>query len=119
MADEKCILDPMRDCLGLQKANMLEKQMDQWRQQARETHQGIFDRLLALEKSDSARAEQYKAIMDKLTELGDDLSNTAKSISALKEKPAKRWESIVEKAITLAVGGFVTWILLGAPGLGG
>ena len=25
MPDEKCIVDPQRDCLGLQKANMLEK----------------------------------------------------------------------------------------------
>ena len=30
MADEKCILDPQRDCLGIQKANMLEKQMSEW-----------------------------------------------------------------------------------------
>ena len=26
MPDEKCILDPQMDCLGLHKANMLEKQ---------------------------------------------------------------------------------------------
>ena len=46
--DEKCILDPQRDCLGLQKANMLEKQMSEWREASRSTHKELFDRLREL-----------------------------------------------------------------------
>lgn len=38
---EKCILDPSRDCLGLEKARMLEKQVDEYRRQAREDHSKI------------------------------------------------------------------------------
>ena len=49
--DDKCILDPQRDCLGLQKANMLEKQMDQWREQSRGTHKELFDRMGKLERT--------------------------------------------------------------------
>ena len=38
MAPEKCIVDPSRDCLGLAKAEMLENQIAEYRQQSRETH---------------------------------------------------------------------------------
>ena len=40
--DEHCILDPQRDCLGLQKANMLEAQMKEWREAARATHKDLL-----------------------------------------------------------------------------
>ena len=45
MADEKCIADPQRDCLGLHKAIALEKQMSEYRTQARETHAEMFQRI--------------------------------------------------------------------------
>lgn len=64
--DEHCILDPQRDCLGLQKANMLEAQMKEWREAARATHKDLFDRMRELEKAESARNEQYDNIMEKL-----------------------------------------------------
>ena len=42
MAPEKCIVDPSRDCLGLAKAEMLEKQIAEYRQQSRETHSELL-----------------------------------------------------------------------------
>ena len=66
---EKCIIDPSRDCLGLAKAEMLEKQVDEYRRQARETHSQLFDRIRELERAESARGEQYKQIMEKLDQL--------------------------------------------------
>ena len=50
MSNEKCIIDPQRDCLGLQKADMLEKQMEKLQEQARDTHGKLFDRIRELEK---------------------------------------------------------------------
>ena len=67
--DEKCILDPQRDCLGLAKANMLEKQMSEWREASRSTHKELFDRMRELEKAEAARNEQYDNIMEKLDRL--------------------------------------------------
>ncbi len=66
---EKCIIDPSRDCLGLAKASMLEKQVDEYRRQARETHSQLFDRIRDLERAEAARNEQYKQIMEKLDQL--------------------------------------------------
>ena len=50
MSNEKCIIDPQRDCLGLQKADMLEKQITELRESARGTHKEMFDRIRELEK---------------------------------------------------------------------
>ena len=89
MADEKCIVDPQRDCLGLHKAIALEKQMSEYRTQARETHADMYRRIAALEQSGSAQEARYQAIMDKLTELSVRLNEALATIAALKEKPAK------------------------------
>ena len=69
MAPEKCVADPSRDCLGLAKAEMLEKQIAEYRQQSRETHSELYTRITALEKSDAKRDEQYSKILDKLNDM--------------------------------------------------
>lgn len=111
MADEKCIIDPQRDCLGLHKANSLEKQISEYRTQARETHAEMFQRISALERSGSAQEARYQAIMDKLTELSVRLNEAMATIAALKEKPAKRWESIVDKAIWAVLAAVIAFVL--------
>lgn len=104
MADERCILNPERDCLGLQKANMLEKQMDQWREQSRNTHKELFDRMRELEKAEAARNEQYESIMEKLDKL-------IAWQEAEQNGPKKRWESIVDKAIWMVLAAVIAFIL--------
>ena len=104
MADEKCILDPQRDCLGLQKANMLEKQMSEWKEQSRQTHKEFFDRIRELEKAQAVQREQYDTILAKLEEM-------AKSIAELSDKPGKRWDAIVDKAIWAVVAAVIAFLL--------
>ena len=102
--DEKCILDPQRDCLGLQKANMLEKQMSEWREASRSTHKELFDRMRELEKAEAARNEQYDNIMEKL----DKLIAWQETEQA---SPKKRWDSIVDKVIWAVLAAVITFIL--------
>lgn len=104
MADERCILDPQRDCLGLQKAEMLEKQITQWRAEARETHREIYTRLNELEQSEASRDVQYMNILEKLDQL-------LRWQEEQKGKSGKRWESVVEKVLLMVVAAIVTWIL--------
>ena len=111
MADEKCIIDPQRDCLGLHKANSLEKQISEYRTQARETHADMYKRIAALERSGSAQEARYQTIMDKLTELSVRLNQAMATIATLKEKPAKRWESIVDKAIWAVLAAVIAFVL--------
>ena len=104
MSNEKCIIDPQRDCLGLQKANMLEKQMSEWREASRSTHKELFDRMRELEKAEAARNEQYDNIMEKL----DKLIAWQETEQA---SPKKRWDSIVDKVIWAVLAAVITFIL--------
>lgn len=102
--DEKCIIDPERDCLGLQKANMLEKQMDQWREQSRTTHKELFDRMRELEKAEAARNEQYDNIMEKLDKL-------IAWQESQQNAPKRRIDAIVDKAVWMVLAAFIAFIL--------
>lgn len=102
--DEKCILDPQRDCLGLAKANMLEKQMSEWREASRSTHKELFDRMRELEKAEAARNEQYDNIMEKLDRL-------IAWQEAEQTKPKKRWETIVDKSVWAVLAAVIAFIL--------
>ena len=95
-------MDPGRECLGLAKAEILEKQIAEYREQARSTHEKLYDRIRELEKSEAARDEQYKQIIEKLNKL----------ISWQEDQqaqPGKRWNSVVEKAIIVVVTALVTF----------
>lgn len=106
---EKCIIDPSRDCLGLAKAEMLEKQVDEYRRQARDTHSQLFDRIRDLEKADAARNEQYKQIMEKLDQL-------LEWQNAQQNKPQAFVDDLKGKA-TWAVLAAVIAFILGRIGL--
>lgn len=109
--DEKCILDPQRDCLGLQKANMLEKQMDEWRAQSRATHKEMFDRMRELEKAESARSEQYDNIMEKLDTLTKSMAEVTIKVADITARPGKRWDAIVDKAIWAVLAAVIAFVL--------
>lgn len=104
MPEGKCIVYPERDCLGLQKANMLEKQMAEWKEQSRSTHKEFFDRIRELEKAQAVQREQYDTILEKLEEL-------TKSVAELSAKPAKRWESVIAAVISAVVSGLVVFAM--------
>lgn len=107
--DDKCLIDPQRDCLGLQKANMLERQMEKMQEQARDTHNKLFDRIRDLEKAEAARNEQYENIMGKLDKL-------IAWQEAEQAAPKKRWDSIKDKAIWAVLAAVIAF-LLGRIGL--
>lgn len=104
--EEKCILDPMRDCLGLLKAQHLEKEMTEWRHKTSEAHSEFYRRLNGLENDRTRIMAQYDHILATLTELKAD-------IALLKEKPGKRWEGIVDKAIWAVAAAVIAYLLAG------
>ena len=120
--DDKCIRFPESDCLGLHKAAELEKDLDELkaglekdmdgiradmgelRRQNASTHERLFDRLNDLESQEGVQKEQYKHIMEKLTQLAADMAE-------IKARPAKRWEGIVEQVIGIVVAAVVGFML--------
>lgn len=99
-----CILDPQRDCLGLQKAEMLEKQLNDISQRARETHAELYNKVNHLEKAMTKTDVQYGQIMETLGGVKAD-------ISEMKAKPARRWDSIVDKVLIGIIGAIVVYIM--------
>ena len=49
MPMDKCTFNPGNECLGMQKANMLEKSLNSHLDAARQTHKEMYDRIRALE----------------------------------------------------------------------
>lgn len=45
-----------------------------------------------------------------------DVKEIKSDVKTLTSKPGKRWEGVVDKALAAIVGGFIAWILAGAPG---
>lgn len=102
--NEKCTDNP-RDCPMAPRIEALEEA----NKQHSRTHEGMYDRLRALETSDAVQDAHYKAIDTKL----DELTVMVKELSG---KAGKRWDSLMEKALW-AVCAAVIAFLLGRVGL--
>lgn len=135
MSIDKCTENP-RDCPLMPRVEALERANEQHGA----THRELYDRLRELERLEGIQGEQYKNIMEKfdalsksldemkrdskaiaeklpaLTHKVEQLENVSDDVDELKGKPAKRWESIVDKAIW-AVCAAVIAFLLGRVGL--
>lgn len=106
-----CIIDPQRDCLELAKAELLEKTVESISNKNDTEHKELELRIRALESSQTEQKTQFGHIMESLGALKSD-------IGELKQKPAKRWESIVDKVLMTIVAALLGFILF-KLGLGG
>lgn len=83
---------------------MATKALCETHEQKLEQHEG---RIQALEKTDAARVEQIKNLYETVGEIKQMVSDIRADVAALKEKPAKRWDTL----IAYIVGGLVTAII--------
>lgn len=97
------------DCPVASRVDALEKEFDRYRDNSSNTHKQMFDRIGALEQGGAALKTKLDSIDEKLDELSD-------TMKALVDKPAKRWDGLVDKAIW-AVCAAVIAFLLGRIGL--
>ncbi len=101
---ESCVLDPQRECLGLTKTALLEKQLVEHREHSRKDHAEMFDRIRLLEIAQAETKTQYGQIMESLGGLRAD-------INELKGKPAKRWDSVVDKVLLAVIAAIMAYIM--------
>ena len=109
MPPERCVIDPERDCVSLERVEALEEQFRQQREKSSATHKEFYNRIRELEKQNSVRDVQYQAIMEKL----DCLTRT---VNEIKDKAGKRWDMIVDKSL-IALVTAVAAVVLGRMGL--
>ena len=71
-------------------------------------------RIKKLESEHSALHELAKSVAvmaEKMNTINTNVKTLADKVDELEEKPAKRWESVVDKGITLVVAAIVGFIL--------
>ncbi len=98
-----------KDCPVSARVEALKEEFNTYRANSSNTHRQMFERIGTLEQNRAALNEKLDSMDEKL----DELTATAKELA---EKPAKRWEGIVDKAIW-AVCAAVIAFLLGRVGL--
>ena len=105
--DEKCIINPERDCIGKAAAVKLEARIDaleRWQIESKKFHNTFYD----WQRSQIARDAK----------LDEQLSNMEKSLNKLvarqeadDQKPGKRFDAIVDKAIWAVLAAVIAFIL--------
>lgn len=110
--DEKCILDPQKDCIGKAEAaklearlDTLEKTVEKNHDNASRTHKEFFERIRAIETATAVQTEQYKTILEKLDALTDSVSRVTSSVSDIQAEPGREWKELKGK---------VAWGIIGA-----
>ena len=93
-----------RDCPVASRVDALEKEFDRYREGSTDTHRQMFDRIGALEQGSTKLETKLDSIGQKL----DELSVTVK---ALADRPAKRWEGLVEKALWAVAAAVIAFLL--------
>ena len=82
----------------------LEKELDKFQGQNSDTHREIFRRLNDLERAEAAQEQHFSTVNEKLDKL-------IEWQEAQREKPAKRWEGLVDKLIWAVAGAVVAFLL--------
>lgn len=108
---EKCTDNP-RDCPMLPRIEALEAETAH----NKDAHKEFYARLDASHTSVAVIEERLNQIKDDTEEIKTSLQAEKNAVQELRDKPGKRWESIVDKAIW-AVCAAVIAFLLGRVGL--
>lgn len=125
--DEKCILDPERDCIGKAAAaklearlGLLERTVEKNHDNASRTHKEFFERIRAIETATAVQTEQYKTILEKLDALTDSVTKVTSSVSDIQAEPGRDWKDLkksIRWAVLAAIIAAVMGFLLGKVGL--
>lgn len=116
MPPDHCVRDPSLECIGSQRVDLLIKELDEWKTDAKNDHDEMFRRIRKLEINDVRQDEKYEKIIGKLDELSLEISGASSGLRELQLKPAKRWEDITRQVL-LTVAAAVCAFILGRLGL--
>lgn len=107
MADDKCIINPERDCIGKAAALKLEmriEQLEKWQESSREFHESFYNWQRSQIARDAKLDEQLKA-------MNANLEKVVEYQEGQKSKPGNRWDAIVDKAIWAVLAAIIAFVL--------
>ena len=84
-------------CVSIARVEALERAVESEKESRSRAHEKIYERLGKLERSMATVTTQYSNIADRLASISADLN-------VLKDKPGKRWETVIAAILTGAVG---------------
>lgn len=93
-------------CVSIARVEALERAVENEKESRSRAHEKIYERLGELERGMATVTTQYTNIVDRLTSISADLN-------AIKDRPSKRWETVVAAVITGAVGFLLARIGMG------
>ena len=105
--DEKCIIDPQRDCIGKAESAKLEgriKALEDWKEDSKKFHNSFYD----WQREQIAREA---ALDEKLNNMDVNIKKVLATQEACSLKPGKRWDAIVDKAIWAVLAAVIAFVL--------
>ena len=105
--DDKCIINPERDCIGKAAAALLEKRiedLEEWQRDSKKFHNDFYD----WQRTQIARDARLD---EQLNNMNNNISKILAQQEASAMKPGKRWDSIVDKAIWAVLAAVIAFIL--------
>lgn len=113
--DEKCILDPQRDCIGKAEAAKLEgriKALEEWKDDSKRFHEDFYKEQKERAKRDGMIDQQLSTITSDMTEVKAGIKEVLETQKACAAKSGSRWESIKDKVIVGVLTSISTAIAL-------
>ena len=107
VADDKCILDPERDCIGKAAAAKLEARieaLEEWQKDSKKFHHDFYD----WQRTQIARDA---TLDEKLNNMDANIKKVLEKQEACELKPGKRWDAIVDKAIWAVLASVIAFVL--------
>lgn len=105
--DDKCIIDPQRDCIGKAEAAKLEgriQALESWQKDSKDFHSKFYD----WQREQIARDARLD---EKLNGMDKNIKEVLETQKACSLKPVKRWDAIVDKAIWAVLAAVIAFVL--------
>lgn len=80
-------------------------------------NEGRIKKLEADNETLHSLSTNMAVMVNEMKNISTGMKNLTEKVNTIEDKPAKRWESLVDKALFAAVGAFLAWIASGAPGI--
>lgn len=93
-----------KDCPVSAQVAALNEEFNRYRTSSSETHKDLFKRIGDLEKAEAAQEKHFETVNEKLDRLIEWQENQ-------RDKPGKRWESIVEKSVWAVCAAVIAFLL--------
>lgn len=100
-------------CIQEGRLQRIEERMKQHDDANQKTHRLFYERFEEEGKCRVRLEEKFNAVMTALVDLkAVSLKEIKEDLEELKEKPAKRWESVITSIISVCVGMFITYVVM-------